>query len=154
MRDIKLCYPQLQEAWKYSQEKWQEVNPNKSQPIITCTLRTLAEQKALYAQGRKSLEEINALRKLAKMEAIEISQAKQIITNADAGKSKHNPDKTGLSRAFDIGFISMSSGANHSLDWSYPNFIEFYKILHEKYPKIEWGGNWKSFKDMPHFETL
>lgn len=153
MRDIKLCVPNLQEAWKYSQEFWTKNFPGKPQPILTCTLRTLAEQKALFAQGRLPLAEINKLRKIAGMAAIGASEAKKKVTNADAGQSKHNPDKTGLSRAFDVGFLNMSSGKNHSLVWDEINFKEFNKIISAKFPLVEWGGSWKSFKDLPHFEV-
>lgn len=153
MRDIKLCVKELQDAWKYTQAKWQEVNPSKPQPIITCTLRTLEEQKALYAQGRLPLSSINKLRKVAGLGTIGVNEATSKVTNADAGQSKHNPNNKGLSRAFDVGFVKLSSGKNSSLDWNVKNFQEFYKILSEKFPQIEWGGNWKSFKDYPHFEV-
>lgn len=153
MRDIKLCVPTLQEAWKYAQEFWAKNFPGKPQPILTCTLRTLAEQKALFAQGRLPLAEINKLRKIAGMAPIGASEAKKKVTNADAGQSKHNPDKSGLSRAFDIGFLTISSGKNHSLVWDEINFKEFNKIISVKFPLVEWGGSWKSFKDMPHFEV-
>ena len=75
MRDIKLCVPTLQDAWKYSQEFWTKNFPSKPQPILTCTLRTLAEQKALFAQGRLPLSEINRLRKIAGLGAITASVA-------------------------------------------------------------------------------
>jgi peptidoglycan L-alanyl-D-glutamate endopeptidase CwlK len=153
MRDIKLCNFALRDAWKYTQAKWTENFPNKPQPIITCTLRSLAEQKALFAQGRLFLAEINKLRKIAGLGSIKIEEAKSIVTYADAGQSKHNPDKSGLSKAFDIGFVNLSSGKNHTLVWDVVNFKEFYKILSAKYPEIVWGGNWTKFKDYPHFEV-
>lgn len=154
MRDIKLCYPALRDAWKYTQSEWARINPNKPQPIITCTLRTLEEQNALYAQGRLPLAEINKLRKKAGMGAIKDAEGKKKITNAKPGQSKHNPDSTGLSRAFDIAFVNLSSGKNTSLNWDTKLFTEFYKILSAKYPSVSWGGYWKSFKDYPHFEVV
>jgi len=153
MRDIKLCVPILREAWQYTQEFWSKNYSNKPQPILTCTLRSLEEQKALYAQGRLSLSEINKLRKSAGLGTINAIEAKKKVTNAKEGQSKHNPDRSGLSRAFDIAFIKMSSGKNNSLDWNTKNFSEFYKLLSVKFPSVEWGGNWKSFKDYPHFEV-
>lgn len=153
MRDIKLCYPALQIAWTYTRDTWNKANTNKPQPIITCTLRTWEEQEALHAQGRLPLIEVNRLRKKAGLIAISQTEAKKIVTNAEPGQSKHNPDKTGMSRAFDIGFLNLSSGKNTSLNWNEKLFEEFAKILLDKYSdKIEWGGNWKKFKDFPHFE--
>lgn len=154
MRDITRCYPQLREAWRYTQSEWARVNPNKPQPIITCTLRTLEEQAALHAQGRLPLAEINKLRKKAGLAPINEAQSKLKITNAKPGQSKHNPDSTGLSRAFDIAFVNLSSGKNATLNWDTKLFTEFYKILSAKYPTVSWGGNWKSFKDFPHFEVV
>lgn len=153
MRDIKLCVPELREAWQYSQAKWSEVNTGKPQPVLTCTLRTSEEQTALYAQGRFPTIEVNRLRKLAGLTSISSVEAKKIVTRAQAGQSKHNPDKLSLSHAFDIAFINLSSGRGSSLNWDTKLFEEFYKILLLKFPNVVWGGTWTGFKDYPHFET-
>ena len=64
---------------------------------ITDTLRTNAEQRALYANSRESLDKINALRKLAGMSAVTPAFAKLWLTNAkDATQSYH-----GYGLAFD-----------------------------------------------------
>lgn len=154
MRDIEKCYPVLKEAWIYAKGVWSKVNANKPQVILTCTLRSWEEQEALYAQGRFPLMEINRLRRKAGLTPIKPSEAKKIVTNAAPGQSKHNADKTGLSRAFDIGFLNVSSGKNVSLNWDENLFLEFNNILSKNFSaKIDWGGNWKKFKDFPHFEV-
>ncbi|KPH15254.1 hypothetical protein AMQ68_01325 [Chryseobacterium sp. ERMR1:04] len=85
-------------------------------------LRTYAEQNALYAQGR--------------------TKEGSKVTNAKGGQSNHN-----FGLAIDVAEIK-----NGKIDWN-----EQEKIL----PKIapigkkwgfEWGGDWKSLKDKPHFE--
>ncbi len=86
--------------------------------------RTYAEQNALYAQGRTT-------------------KGKK-VTNAKGGQSNHN-----FGLAIDVAEIK-----NGNIDWN-----EQEKVL----PKIapigkkwgfEWGGDWKSIVDKPHFEMM
>jgi peptidoglycan L-alanyl-D-glutamate endopeptidase CwlK len=53
------------------------------------------------------------------------------------------------SKAFDIAFKK----ADGSLDWSANNFKNFAAIIKKVAPLVEWGGDWKSFKDLPHFQV-
>ena len=71
--------------------------------IITRTDTTLEEQTALYAQGRKSLDYVNQLRKQAGMELITEKENSYCVTWTM--KSNHLPDSNGLSHAFDFGVI-------------------------------------------------
>ena len=48
---------------------------------ISYALRSFAEQTALYAQGRQPLAEINRLRKIAGMQPIGATEAKNKVTN-------------------------------------------------------------------------
>lgn len=66
--------------------------------------------------------------------------AGQKVTNAKGGQSYHN---YGL--AFDCYFTK-----NGSVDFSKPISPEVAKIGQEL--GLEWGGNWKSLKDYPHFQ--
>ena len=91
--------------------------------IITCGLRTMKEQRMLVAQG--------ASRTL---------------------RSRHLPGaKTGLSHAVDFAVTLQGK-----MRWDWPLYAKLAKIVKEaarieKVP-IEWGGDWKSFKDGPHFQ--
>lgn len=91
--------------------------------LITQGLRTIAEQDALYAQGR--------------------TKPGQIVTNARGGYSNHN-----FGVAVDFCLL-MPDGKNVSwtvgTDWM--AVVEIAKSL-----GFEWGGDWTSFKDYPHFE--
>jgi peptidoglycan L-alanyl-D-glutamate endopeptidase CwlK len=98
---------------------------------ITCGLRTVAEQQSLYAIGR--------------------SKAGKIVTMIDGikKKSKHNYNP---SLAVDIAIID----ENNKLTWQ-----EKYYIIVSNHVKevaknlkinIKWGGDFKSFKDYPHYE--
>jgi len=68
------------------------------------------------------------------------------ITQARAGQSPHNYYP---SRAFDIAFVKVGK---RELDYSAKLFKEFWEILQKHSSKITWGGNFKGFSDMPHFE--
>ena len=68
------------------------------------------------------------------------------VTNARGGQSPHNYYP---SMAFDIAFVKVGK---RELDWSPKLFKEFWAILQTKTNRITWGGNFKSFKDRPHFE--
>ena len=126
---IKLLHPKLvEEASSIYDEICQALTSN-----VICrflfTLRTLAEQDAIYAQGR--------------------SKPGKIVSNARGGLSMHN---YGL--AIDIVLIRNGKEAiwdtktdfdgDGKADW-----IEIVEIF--KQYGWEWGGNWK-FYDAPHFQ--
>ena len=110
--------------------------------LVTCTLRTAMEQDALYAQGRKPLEEVNKLRKLAGLSAL--TGKPRIVTNAKAGQSKHNSGK-----AFDVVLLDDAGKPV----WDVKD--ERWQLIGEigKQCGLEWAGNWKTFKEYPHFEV-
>ncbi len=89
---------------------------------VTSSYRTFAEQDALYAQGR--------------------TKPGGIVTNARGGQSLHN---YGL--AVDVVPI-----VNGQPKWDVPEST-WQKIgAAGKKQGLEWGGNWTSFKDRPHFQ--
>lgn len=107
------------------------------------TLRTFDEQAALYAQGRTRLYDANG-KKLGK------------VTNAMAGQSMHN---YGL--AFDIVLLvdNNRDGRHESASWDTvadfdgdrrADWMEVVDIF--KRAGWTWGGDFRSFKDMPHLE--
>ena len=85
--------------------------------------RTYAEQDALYKQGRNG-------NKLPK------------VTNARGGQSNHN-----FGLAWDIGVFE---------NGSYVSTDSKYKVIPAmvlpQLPQLEWGGNWISIKDFPHYQ--
>ncbi|MBR8702239.1 MULTISPECIES: M15 family metallopeptidase [unclassified Fusobacterium] len=99
--------------------------------IITAGVRTAEEQNKLYQQGRTN-------------------QGKK-VTNCDGYKykSNHQVHDDGLGYAFDIAIV-----VGNKLNWSPAKYMEVAKTargIMSKY-NIEWGGDWKSFKDYPHFQ--
>lgn len=86
---------------------------------VTQALRTIADQEALFAQGRTT--------------------PGKIVTNARGGSSFHN---YGL--AWDV--VEIKAGvANWNPDWKKISAIA-------SRMGIEWGGNFKSIVDKPHFQ--
>ncbi|MCT3672006.1 M15 family metallopeptidase [Elizabethkingia anophelis] len=120
-----------------------ECNANltgRSQVRIAQGLRTFPEQNALYAQGRTTKgPNVTRLKPLG-----------STVTNAKAGQSIHN---YGL--AVDIVLIidGKTASWDTKADWDDDGIADWMECvsIFKKYG-WSWGGNWKSFKDMPHFE--
>lgn len=98
---------------------------------ITQGVRTAEEQNKLYQQGRTT--------------------PGKIVTNCDGYKlkSNHQTKSDGLGHAGDIAVL-----VNNKITWEEKYYKEVAisaRILMQKY-NIEWGGDWKNFKDLPHFE--
>ena len=101
-----------------------------SKVIITQGLRTFVEQDALYAQGR--------------------TKPGKKVTNAKGGQSVHN-----YGFAIDIALIIKDKEVSWDIkkDWDKDNQSDWMEVVSvfKKY-NWSWGGDWVSFKDMPHFD--
>ena len=87
--------------------------------------RTYAEQTVLYSQGR--------------------GKPGSIVTKAKAGQSNHN-----FGIAFDIGIFKGTKyyeGRNAAEDKAYADASKLIKPA-----GLDWGGDWKSIHDAPHYE--
>lgn len=102
----------------------------RAQVRFSQTLRTIAEQDALYAKGRTA--------------------PGPKVTNARGGSSYHN---YGL--AIDIVLIVDGNTVSYDMKADFdadkePDFMECVRIF--KAHGWGWGGDWTSTKDYPHFE--
>lgn len=70
------------------------------------------------------------------------SEPGPIVTNATAGRSWHN-----FGMAWDIGLFD-NGGRYVTAVGPYNSAAK-----HAMLPGIEWGGNWKKFKDPPHYQV-
>jgi peptidoglycan L-alanyl-D-glutamate endopeptidase CwlK len=90
--------------------------------IITCGPRTVAEQKLLVAKGASKTM-----------------------------NSRHIPGKDGYSKAVDVAMVLKGK-----LSWSWPLYAKMAVALKAAASKemvpLEWGGDWRTFKDGPHFQ--
>jgi len=90
--------------------------------IVTCGVRTLAQQKVLVAKGAsKTL------------------------------RSRHIPAAHGYAHAVDL-----AATIDGKVRWDWPLYDRLAKAMKaaakaEKVP-LEWGGDWKTFKDGPHYQ--
>jgi peptidoglycan L-alanyl-D-glutamate endopeptidase CwlK len=91
-------------------------------PVVTEGARTLERQKQLVAAG--------ASRTL---------------------NSRHIPGKDGTAKAIDVAFF-----INGKVRWDWPLYKTFADVMKAEAKRlgipIEWGGDWRSFKDGPHFQ--
>lgn len=98
--------------------------------IISGT-RTYAEQDALYAIGRT------------------VQKNKHPVTNAKGGQSNHN-----FSIAWDVGLFD---GAGHYLTGATKKeqqaYADLATLIKAAKLGLEWGGDWVSFQDPPHFQV-
>lgn len=122
--------------------------------IFTQTLRTEDEQRAFYAQGRKPLPLVNSLRKTANLPPITERDNKKIITKARTVFNSFH----GYGLAFDIA-ITDPSGKRinwdvERTDWNNDGASDWIQVgtLAGQIPGLEWGGNWSSMPDAPHFQ--
>lgn len=111
-------------------EECDEALTGKAKIRITDGFRTPEEQDLLYAKGRTKPE--------------------KKVTNAKGGQSIHN-----YGFAVDICLIIDEKEASWDTkkDWDNDKVADWYECV-KIFAKhgYEWGGNWKTFKDMPHFE--
>ncbi|MNC06516.1 Peptidoglycan L-alanyl-D-glutamate endopeptidase CwlK precursor [compost metagenome] len=118
------------------------------QIIITQGLRTIAEQDALYAQGRTQAE-LNAVG----LSHVKAQPKKTKVTNARGGYSNHN-----FGWAIDFALL-LPDGRTVSWDTlrdddkdSMPDWSEV--VEEAKKLRFEWGGDWRTFTDLPHLQIV
>lgn len=103
-----------------------ELHPQGIYVGVAQAMRTIAEQNALYAQGRRGIA------------------GEKIVTNARGGQSNHN-----YGVAVDL-FVYPGTFAK--AEFLQPSDTRMKKIVAAmKKRGMKWGGDW-DFKDYPHFE--
>lgn len=135
-RDVGCLHPALREKAKEFLRKCREMGVN---VVIYNTCRTLAEQEALYLQGRASLEIVNEARRKAGLQPIS-GPENRIVTY-----TRVSPHCFGL--AFD--FVPVVDG---KAVWNDDALWERCGRVAESLG-LEWGGRWKGFRDLPHVQV-
>jgi peptidoglycan L-alanyl-D-glutamate endopeptidase CwlK len=101
---------------------------------VASGVRTVDEQAALYAQGR--------------------TKPGSIVTNADGyiKKSNHQPKADGYGYAVDL-YAYISGRVQYDDVDSLTKIARHVKQQAQALGYVvEWGGDWKTLKDYPHFE--
>jgi|GEM_PF-611605 peptidoglycan L-alanyl-D-glutamate endopeptidase CwlK len=114
--------------------------------ILTSTLRTAPEQEALYAQGRRPLQEVNALRARAGLEPITEAE-NRIVT-----WTKVSMHQFGL--AFDVALLDEGGRPHWELAKDTngngrPDYLELGEL--GEAAGLQWGGRFSS-PDYCHFQ--
>lgn len=127
---INKLHPMVREEVIQIIKECDEALTGRAKVRITQGLRTFEEQNKLYAIGRT------------------ISGKK--ITNAKGGQSIHN---YGLAVDICLMIDGTTASWDTAKDWDGDKIADWDECV-----KIfarygwDWGGNWKTFKDLPHFE--
>ena len=127
---IETLHPAVRDSAMRVLEKADKALTGRATLRIATALRSFQEQTDLYAQGR--------------------TKPGAVVTWARAGYSFHN---YGL--AFDIVLIIDGKTASWNMQQDYdldhlPDWMEVVRICKEE--GWQWGGDWKTKKDYPHFE--
>ena len=132
IKRIAQCHPKVREKFLAAYNEAVKVTPIGVHPFVTQAMRTFAESDALYALGRTK---VNPDGKSSK------KPLGNIVSNAKAGQSYHN---YGLA----IDFVNQVNGdAKWDVDANWMKVVAVFKKH-----GFSWGGDWKTFKDYPHFE--
>ena len=124
-KDIKHAHPTLREKWPIIKRRYEERMPGYTL-ALSCTHRTPLEQKDLYEQGR--------------------SKPGPVVTQID-GVTKKGAHNYNPARA--IAVMVMMGGKP---SWSPSLYTPLGGICDDL--GLEWGGHWKTFKDLPHIQLF
>lgn len=113
--------------------------------VVTYTLRTTAEQNALFAQGREPLDTVNAKRKISGLYALSEKENKYTVTNCD-GLRHQSRHQTGT--ALDV--VPLDNGRAVWPNGTDPRWQQIASAF--KAHGFTWGGDWKDFPDYPHYQ--
>lgn len=107
--------------------------------LITQGLRTTQEQQKLYAQGRTTKG--------------------AIVTNCDGVKKKSNHQAKANNKGYAVDIAVYDTTKKGNIDYSSSYKYEeiarhILTVAKGQGVKVVWGGNWKTFKDLPHFELI
>lgn len=100
--------------------------------VVASGLRTFAEQDRLYCKGRPNDS-------YCKKKGL--PTAGKIVTKLKGGEGNHN-----FGKAFDV-YLKKKDG---QIDLKTPITQDIANIA--KGMGLKWGGDWRNFKDLPHFE--
>ena len=148
-RDINLLKPELKAIYLEHQK---QCIARGIYIFCVYSLRTEAEQIALFAQGREELAKVNQLRAVAGMAPITAKENSDIVTKNTVSRHFGTPPD-GLSSAYDVA-IKNSNGSvfdpkidsNHNLLVDWDEVAEVGRAL-----GLVCGRDWK-WKDSGHFE--
>lgn len=121
---IAQAHPKIREELKLNYIECNNLLPKGVRLRFAYVYRSIAEQNVLYNQRPK-------------------------VTNAKGGQSIHN---YGLAFDYVIMLDKDNNGTFETIEWNLKS--PYHKVVVDffKSKGYEWGGDWKNFKDYPHFQ--
>jgi peptidoglycan L-alanyl-D-glutamate endopeptidase CwlK len=115
------------------------LKPTKLQPLVELRANAIVDAMALMGHPVRIVEGFRSIERQNQLYAQGRTAAGQIVTNAKGGESFHN---YGVA----VDFVFRNEGYNASKElWNTLGAVG-------KSQGFEWGGDWKGFVDLPHFE--
>ncbi len=121
---IAQAHPKIREELKQYYVECNNKLPKGVRLRFAYVYRSIAEQNVLYNQRPK-------------------------VTNAKGGQSIHN---YGLAFDYVIMLDKDNNGTFETIEWDLKSPYHKVVVDYFKSKGYEWGGDWKSFKDYPHFQ--
>ena len=129
---LNTLHPKIRQKALDAYKEAVRITPVGVHPFITETMRSFERSDALYNQPWDGIDNDGDGK---------IDEVDEKVTNAKGGQSYHN---YGLA----IDFVNQINGvAKWTVDDNWKKVANVFK----KHGFV-WGGDWKSFKDYPHFE--
>ena len=121
---IAQAHPKIREELKQYYIECNNLLPKGVRLRFAYVYRSIAEQNVLYNQKPK-------------------------VTNAKGGQSIH---QYGLAFDYVIMLDKDNNGTFETIEWDLKSLYHKVVVDFFKSKGYEWGGDWKSFKDYPHFQ--
>lgn len=123
---------------------------------VTLTSRDLSRLKGVHpdlVRVVKRLADLSGIQ-FTVLEGVRTVERQRELVKAGASKtmnSRHIPAKNGFGHAVDIAPM-----LNGKITWDWPLYHKLAPLMKQAAKKeavaIEWGGDWTSFKDGPHWQ--
>lgn len=123
---------------------------NKLHPSVRHEVKVIVQECNTVLNGRSKVRIAQGYRSFAEQDALYAKRPK--VTNAKGGQSIHN-----YGFAVDIVLIIDGKEASWDVktDWDGDKVSDWMECVNVfKKHGWNWGGDWKSFKDMPHFDKV
>lgn len=123
---------------------------NKLHPFVREEVKKIVQEINTILTGRSKVRIAQGLRTFAEQDKLFAQRPK--VTNAKGGQSVHN-----YGFAVDIVLIidGVTASWDNKKDWDNDKVSDWDECV-KVFAKYgwSWGGNWHSFKDMPHFDKI
>lgn len=122
-----------------------EMNIYSLHPVMQSTARAIFKAANKWATGGLTVSVLSGTRTYAEQDALFKQRPK--VTNARGGQSNHN-----FGVAIDIGLFKGGKYLTGNSNAETKLYIQCAAAVKLAVSHVTWGGDWRSFKDYPHYE--